>query len=303
MLAFLRSEKPHASQRDLDELFARATAVVYLDMDPGGGWIRLWPRVRIEDTEGLQKLKESLAVAEGDGGHLMSIVLARLDFYDGEEVIGQVGVIDGEHVRWDAQWTGDTTLLDPRGFAVFFQERGYARLWEDWERRDIREREAIAEHNAWLATWEPAIPRGMKGIVEEVEEDGWIGDERLEKLRRIQAREYPDQKELILALFAWYGHGGRAASWDGVPCVEEVPERLLRDFDVPALMPVLESSVLTEQQLEGILRVVVGWATNEKKKWKNALGKAIQGSRLYGELQAYAEGWEDGDKRKRVESW
>jgi hypothetical protein len=101
------------------------------------------------------------------------------------------------------------------------------------------------------ARWREAMPKSIKPLWDDVP---WTQfNPNVAPLRSALAQEFPDARQRILVLFAWYGSG--AGSWSRFPKYEEIAETLLLEYPTPELIASLETETLTEPQLEGAARL------------------------------------------------
>ncbi len=82
------------------------------------------------------------------------------------------------------------------------------------------------------------------------------------------AGQYPDERQRILALFAWYASG--VGEWSGYPSYEDVVADLLQRYPYAELSQLAQSDTLTDLQLKGAARFFAGWilgheASNDRR--------------------------------------
>ena len=82
-------------------------------------------------------------------------------------------------------------------------------------------------------------------------------------------REIPEKNARILSLLAWYGSG--AGPWSGFPTYEEVAEKMLLKYSTPDLLQAVESTPLSEPQIEGAARLFAGGGFRDTRPADNAL--------------------------------
>ncbi len=77
-------------------------------------------------------------------------------------------------------------------------------------------------------------------------------------IRLALLEEYPEPTAQALALFGWYGHG--AGNWmpNKYPAYETVPEQLLMELPLAALVGALQDNPLDPAHLEGAARFFSG---------------------------------------------
>jgi hypothetical protein len=66
-------------------------------------------------------------------------------------------------------------------------------------------------------------------------------------LRPVLTKEFPDVRRRVRALFAWFGSG--AGPWSGYPGYEDVPRRLLFDYQPGDLISALQAAPLTAPEM------------------------------------------------------
>jgi hypothetical protein len=71
------------------------------------------------------------------------------------------------------------------------------------------------------------------------------------------AQEFPEERQRILVLFAWYASG--TGRWSGYPADEEIVADLLHRYPFAELSQVAQSDALTDLQLKGAARFFAGW--------------------------------------------
>lgn len=109
--------------------------------------------------------------------------------------------------------------------------------------------------------WRSAMPKSIAPVWDEAIWDQFSPN--LQVLRDAIGKEFPDPRQRILALFAWFGSG--AGPWSGFPSYEEVAEELLLDVPTPDLIAAAQTAGLSEPQLEGAARLFGGWAFGQRR--------------------------------------
>lgn len=104
--------------------------------------------------------------------------------------------------------------------------------------------------------WEEAMPKSLRRFWPKMRDEITPTPE-VKKFRAPLAREYPEVRQRILALFKWYGSG--AGPWSGFPTYEEAPELLLLEFSMNELVDAAQQNQLSDVQLEGAARFFAGW--------------------------------------------
>jgi hypothetical protein len=144
------------------------------------------------------------------------------------------------------------------------------------------------------ARWRKAMPKSILPLWDGVARGPFEPD--VAPLRTALAREFPDTRQRILALFAWYGSG--EGPWSGFPSYEEIAEKLLLEYPTPDLVAAAETGTLTEPQLEGAARLFGGWPFGKNRPAdQKALPPALKKKLLDHSLKST-----DQDKRQRARS-
>lgn len=81
-------------------------------------------------------------------------------------------------------------------------------------------------------------------------------------LRPELSKQVQDVPERIRMLFNWYGSG--SGPWTGFPVYEEVPGRLLLDYEPSDLVSALERAHPSKSEIEGAARFFSGRTLNAK---------------------------------------
>lgn len=136
---------------------------------------------------------------------------------------------------------------------------GAAKVPTSWSARKIEEQQRQAEEAA--ERWMAAMPKPIAPLWEKAFPNG--PDPDLREIRAAIAREYPDTRQRVLTLFAWFGSG--AGPWSGFPSYESVAEDLLLDIPTADLVAAARSEGLTEPQLEGAARLFGGWDFGQRR--------------------------------------
>jgi len=77
------------------------------------------------------------------------------------------------------------------------------------------------------------------------------------------AKGIPDEKKRIMALLHWYGSGG--GPWSGFSSYEQQPVELLLRYSTTDILSAVQSTPLTETQIEGTARLFGGWDFSQQR--------------------------------------
>jgi len=162
-------------------------------------------------------------------------------------------------------WTSDVQLLDPDKWIKWFDARKITGPREEYEEMVAREKRHEASDIRWIAAmpnsirrlWEVTLEEQLSSPLTKVEQSTY------NLLRNSLAQEFPEISKRILALLTWYGSGD--GPWSGFPAYESIAEDLLLDFRTTEIVSAVQSTSLTEQQLEGTARLFGGWNFSKRK--------------------------------------
>jgi hypothetical protein len=106
-----------------------------------------------------------------------------------------------------------------------------------------------ADWKRWLA----AAPKSLTPFLTNAASAGiTFGNDPEKEL----AKEIPEPRGRIMALLSWYGSGG--GPWSGFTSYEQQPEELLMRYSTADILSAIQSTSLTEAQLEGAARFFWG---------------------------------------------
>lgn len=105
------------------------------------------------------------------------------------------------------------------------------------------------------------MPKSIRPLWEGVPKDG--APSSIKPLRDAVTGEFPDTRQRILTLFAWFGSGD--GPWSDYPAYETIAGELLLDFSTPDLITAAQSENMTEPQLEGAARLFGGWHFSQRR--------------------------------------
>jgi hypothetical protein len=164
---------------------------------------------------------------------------------------------DGTHVT-SIGVTGSPRVLDEmmEALGLVLSETGY----------EPPSPEEIAEREAAMARWLGGMPASALPHWEASERFhsglGLSADE-MAALRTAIEQETPEPRTRIRSLLRWYGSG--AGPWSGYPGWEDVPAKLLLEFETRELLSAIDLSVFDTAQREGTARLFAGWDFHEKQ--------------------------------------
>lgn len=188
--------------------------------------------------------------------HCMCVGTPAIRLYRGDTELALVTSHHGRSVRCSL-WTSDAMLKDPEKWLQWFDARKMPEPRKEVEDMATRAKQGEISY----ARWRAAMPKSVRPLWEQVVRDETSPN--VKPLRAALAKEFPDTRQRILALFSWYGSGD--GPWSGFPAYESAAEELLLDIPTPDLVAAAQADNLTDAQLEGAARLFGGWDFSQRR--------------------------------------
>ena len=189
--------------------------------------------------------------------HCMCNGTPAVRFYRGDTELALVSNHHGRSVRCSL-WTSDAMLKDPEKWLQWFDVRKMPEPRKEVEDMATRAKQGEVSY----ARWRAAMPKSIRPLWEQAVRDETSPN--VTPLRAALAKEFPDVRQRILALFSWYGSG--EGPWSGFPSYESTAEELLLDIPTPDLVAAAQADNLTDAQLEGAARLFGGWDFSQRRR-------------------------------------
>jgi hypothetical protein len=204
----------------------------------------------------IAEFNDALTVAPPKGWfHCMCIGTPAVRLYRGDTELALVTNHHGRSVRCSL-WTSDAMLKDPEKWLLWFDARKMPE-----PRKEVDEMAARAKQGEIsYARWRAAMPKSVRPLWERATREI---SPNVKPLRTALAKEFPDTRQRILALFSWYGSGD--GPWSGFPSYESAAEELLLDIPTPDLIAAALAENLTDAQIEGAARLFGGWDFSQRR--------------------------------------
>ena len=164
-------------------------------------------------------------------------------------------------------WSGEARIKDPEKWLHWFDARGIAGPRKEFEEAVAGEKESQAAEERWVK----AMPASLRPLWPNFQEslDPTSLHPGHKNLDLALAKEFPVTQQRIRALLSWYGSG--EGPWSGFPMYEEVAEEMLLDYSTAEILAAAQSSDLSDQELEGLARLLGDWTFNQRRPADNAL--------------------------------
>ena len=198
--------------------------------------------------------------SRGSGFHCMCCGEPTLEFYRGDVLVVSLGFHHGQSLRWpNGKWAGDALLTqDSAGFIIqWLADHDVTGPQKEREERIRFEKESAISQEKWLK----AMPDALKPFWGDIGDP--FGSNRTKIMDAALAKQFPDPKTRILALLSLYGSG--QGKWSGVPSYELFAEQLLLLHKTEDLLAAVQNRQLTEEQTEGLARLLGGWAFSRQR--------------------------------------
>ncbi len=169
---------------------------------------------------------------------------------------------DGQHIA-DLNATGTPWVLNDLLTAnkIALSKSGMKK-----DEYDAIQKKTADIENRWLQ----AMPKSLQPFWEPLR----IMDPDITPMRDPLAKEFPDVTQRIRALLSWYGSG--STDWVNVPTYEHAAMDLLRDYTTAELVTAIQSSPLSEVQLNGAARAFTSYTKPDPAASRPARGTPPQ---------------------------
>lgn len=205
----------------------------------------------------ISEFNDALTVLPPKGWfHCMCDGTPAIRLYRGDRELALVTNHHGLSVRCSL-WASDAMLTDPEKWLQWFDARKIPEPRKEFEDMAASTKQSEISY----ARWRAAMPKSVRPLWEKAVRDGIFPN--VKPLRAALAKEFPDTRQRILALFSWYGSG--AGPWSGFPSYESAAEELLLDIPTPDLIAAAQADSLTEAQIEGAARLFGGWGFSHRR--------------------------------------
>jgi hypothetical protein len=260
-----KREKPHpVKAAELLAAIAQADKIVVYDSTPAANLGRggappksLYSSASLRD---ISELREAIAIEHPKGWFRCACIppIEIMLFRRGTE-LGVISVQEDLTIGF-SRWSGDAKPADQEKLLQWFDARGITGPRRGIERILAQEKLERLASERWLS----AMPLGLRPLWPKLMQDehSWSDPPSavrtsVNALKPELAKEFPDVHQRIRALFVWFGSG--AGPWSGFPAYEEVPAHLLLEYQPSELMTALQSTNLTDSEMEGAARFFSGY--------------------------------------------
>lgn len=208
----------------------------------------------VQDRETIAELIHGIQINSGASGfYCMCCGDPTLEFYRGDTLVASVSIHHGRSLRWrNGDWNGDGLLTEESAeFLVdWLAGHGISDPKKEREENIRNEKELAAAQEKWLK----AMPHSLKPFWTDMADP--FGSADAKKLDAALRKQHPETKPRILSLLSWFGSG--QGPWSEFPWYEWVAEELLLLYKTQEILAAIEGERLTEQQMEGLARLLAG---------------------------------------------
>lgn len=241
---------PHpVDAAQLSALIRQADRIVVFER-PFAGSRAIYTSTKHKD---IQEFNDALQVAPDPDDHsclCADILTVRL--YHGDTELVSITNHHGRYVGCSI-WSQGALVTDPARWLAWFSNHGMPQARQEFDADAAAETQSRLTYARWVA----AAPVHARPFLEQ--QDGVD----INGLREALAHEFPDRRELIVALYGWFGSG--AGPWSGFPANETIPEDLLLELPTADLVAAAARPELSEAQLEGAARLFGGWPFGKQR--------------------------------------
>lgn len=211
----------------------------------------------ISQTEDIQRLNMLLNIDEQNTGfHCMCSGTYAIELYSGKEISATIGFHHGVSIRYH-KWNGDAALAKSDDLLTFLAEQGLAKPLEvRIKEKQNSEASRIAEIK-WL---EVAPKCFQKYWIQICSMDNTYFAALVADLND----EIPDRRNQIITLLQTFGKTEHF--WTAYPIYEELPNDILKTFDVREIIDVYINSDRNYKTRRGLGRYLCSFRFKKKRK-------------------------------------
>lgn len=215
----------------------------------------------LRDQKQIAEFVQGIQISPYDSDfHCMCCGNPTLEFYRDEKLVVSLGFHHTLSLRWpDGKWAGDGFLTkNSDDFLIkWLADHGVRGPTEEREERVRLQKKSEASQERWLK----AMPESLKPFWEEMQDPFRPSNKQM--MAAALTKQFPDKNVGILALLNWYGAG--EGPWSGFPVYESVAEELLLLHKTENIFGAIRDVNLTEQQTEGLARLLGGWSFSSRR--------------------------------------
>ncbi|MBM4152611.1 MAG: hypothetical protein FJ220_03700 [Kiritimatiellaceae bacterium] len=172
-----------------------------------------------------------------------------ITFYNGMRKTITLSIISFYGIRCSL-WRDDFKIASTEQWIAWFKHRGISFINNEYA---LESAQSLIQENGWNR-WVAAMPPCLKPIWEDsINHYGMIDGKSLSPILK---QTIPEDTERILILLEWYGSGSRR--WIYYPAYEAIAETLLLELETKKIVEAIQSTRLSEAQLEGSARFFSG---------------------------------------------
>lgn len=246
----------------------------------------------LRDPKQIAELVQGIQIdSSGSGFHCMCCGNPTLEFYRDDVLMVSLGFHHGRSLRWaDGKWAADALMtMDSADFLIeWLADHGIRGPKDEIEESVRIQEESERSQERWLE----AMPESLKPFWSDMGNP--FKSNINKKMDAALNKQFTNKNTRILALLHWYGSG--EGPWSGFPSYESVAEELLLLHETRDVLAAVENGELTEQQTEGLARLLGGWDFSQKRP--NDL--RLVSAELKARLLEHSLKTDDEDKRGRA---
>ena len=215
--------------------------------------------LKIDEPSKIQELKKLMAINEPDEDfHCMCLGDYAIELLKGSELKSTIGFHHGVSIRFN-QWTGDADLKYPNELLELLSDLGLKAPLEQKKLDNEQAKKNLEESKNWLEN----SPRTFQKYFEEMRNTGAINTD---KMRPGLNTEFPNKKDLILALLRSYGTTENL--WTAYASYQSVPQELLDNFSTLKIIEAYRNSAKSFKHTIGLGRYLFtpGYKSQKSKK-------------------------------------
>jgi hypothetical protein len=265
------------SQSSLDLLWANTTSIRIRDRGAGTANQVI---ASVVDVAALVSFAEVLRIVDGDFARCMCMGNLAIEFVgSGGDARAVISLHHGISIRWDSAnvWRTDGKLANGEAVLRWLDRRGVSAPLAEYRQAQERHVRDAQEASSWVEA-SPHVIRHLVSLT--LRDQGWavfvpqrnpkaaapppVAPPELETEISVRLRErYRDDKKRAVVLLRWFAAGSGRCS--GFPPYEAIPDHLLLEISLPAIVAAVEAERSDPQVVAGAVRHLAGWPSRQAR--------------------------------------
>jgi hypothetical protein len=211
----------------------------------------------ISQENKIQKLNTFLEIDEKNVGfYCMCLGTYAIELYADTKIIATIGFHHGVSIRYN-KWNGDAQLANSDGLLIFLAEQGFKKpLDERIEEKRNMEADQIAKRK-----WLDIAPKSFENYWTQINN---LDNVFFTSLITDLNSEFPERNKQIIVLLQTFGR--KENFWTAYPSYEELPNDILKTFDIKEIIAAYLNSDRNYKTRKGLGRFLCSFEFKKTRK-------------------------------------